>query len=223
MKKDTESPRALATISSKRIDKDGQYRALLWTKKGTHHATFPNTFSKSDGIFSAVAQTFSLEKGSLKNLSRINSEDFTKISGELLKIEESGLPNKMLFGIVYGKDKQTNLDEMFSNETGSDNFYTFMDMLGARVDLENVDEELMKFAGFVGADFNQKIQVYVTKHIGIDICFHVSTLLPFNSADEQQLARKRKIGNDIVVVVYNESTESFDPSQAFSKVKNPLI
>eukprot|EP00026_Physarum_polycephalum_P018624 Phypoly_transcript_20274.p1 GENE.Phypoly_transcript_20274~~Phypoly_transcript_20274.p1 ORF type:complete len:202 (+),score=24.86 Phypoly_transcript_20274:66-608(+) len=41
-----------------------------------------------------------------------------------------------------------------------------------------------------------------TQYEGFEIMFHVSTLLPFNPGDTQQLARKRHIGNDIVAIVF---------------------
>ena len=40
--------------------------------------------------------------------------------------------------------------------------------------------------------------------------FHVSTLLPFKEkGDNQQLERKRHIGNDIVAIVFQVGTQSF--------------
>merc|ERR1719461_839964 len=41
--------------------------------------------------------------------------------------------------------------------------------------------------------------------------FHVSTLLPFSDSDQQQLQRKRHIGNDIVGVVFQEGNTPFSP------------
>jgi len=41
--------------------------------------------------------------------------------------------------------------------------------------------------------------------------FHVSTLLPFKEGDSQQLERKRHIGNDILVIVFKEGNQPFDP------------
>merc|ERR1712146_513020 len=53
--------------------------------------------------------------------------------------------------------------------------------------------------------------VFVT-HQSLDIMFHVGPLLPYFEADLQQVERKRHIGNDVVVLVFNESGEPFDPS-----------
>lgn len=43
------------------------------------------------------------------------------------------------------------------------------------------------------------------------IMFHVSTLLPYYPRDEQQVERKRHLGNDIVVIVFLEPGAQFTP------------
>lgn len=48
---------------------------------------------------------------------------------------------------------------------------------------------------------------------GIEIMFHVSTLLPYEKHDPQKLQRKRHIGNDIVCVVFLEADNTpFSPA-----------
>jgi len=47
--------------------------------------------------------------------------------------------------------------------------------------------------------------------------FHVSTLIPYVPDDEQQIERKRHIGNDIVMIVFKEGTQPFDPQVMRSK------
>lgn len=48
---------------------------------------------------------------------------------------------------------------------------------------------------------------------GIEIMFHVSTLLPYERHDPQKLQRKRHIGNDIVCVVFLEADNTaFSPA-----------
>ena len=42
--------------------------------------------------------------------------------------------------------------------------------------------------------------------------FHVSTLLPFFPSDPQQLERKRHLGNDVVMIIFNEGSTPFDPA-----------
>lgn len=53
--------------------------------------------------------------------------------------------------------------------------------------------------------------------------FHVSTLLPYNKNDHQQLERKRHIGNDIVAVVFQEDSTPFAPDMIASNFLHAFI
>ena len=41
--------------------------------------------------------------------------------------------------------------------------------------------------------------------------YHVATMIPYSPGDEQQIPRKRHIGNDIVVVIFKEGNTPFNP------------
>ena len=56
-----------------------------------------------------------------------------------------------------------------------------------------------------------------------EIMFHVSTLLPYNKNDHQQLERKRHIGNDIVAVVFQEESTPFAPDMIASNFLHAFI
>lgn len=47
---------------------------------------------------------------------------------------------------------------------------------------------------------------------GFEIMYHVSTMLPFNTLDPQQIQRKRHIGNDIVCIVFVDGDQPFVPN-----------
>ena len=53
--------------------------------------------------------------------------------------------------------------------------------------------------------------------------FHVASLLPFYEADTQQLERKRHLGNDVVVIIYKEGNQKFDPSCLHSEFNHVFI
>lgn len=53
--------------------------------------------------------------------------------------------------------------------------------------------------------------------------FHVSTLLPYNKNDTQQLERKRHIGNDIVAIVFQEENTPFAPDMIASNFLHAFI
>lgn len=54
-----------------------------------------------------------------------------------------------------------------------------------------------------------KYSVY-TIYEGHEIMFHVSTLLPYSKDNRQQVERKRHIGNDIVNIVFVDTSEGSD-------------
>ena len=53
--------------------------------------------------------------------------------------------------------------------------------------------------------------------------FHVSTLLPHSSINEQQLERKRHIGNDRVAIVFQDETTPFSPKMIKSKLLHVFL
>jgi RAP1 GTPase activating protein 1 len=53
--------------------------------------------------------------------------------------------------------------------------------------------------------------------------FHVSTLLPHSTKDEQQLERKRHIGNDRVAIIFQEENTPFSPEMINSKLLQVFI
>lgn len=127
----------------------------------------------------------------------------------------------MVIGVVYGQGAQRSIDEMLGNRTGSDAFSAFLDILGRDLELHaNGDEELKRFAGFAGQSADEPAHVYRTQHRGLELVFHVSTLLPCSETDAQQVARKRKIGNDVVTLIFSESSQPLEPHLSASKVNH---
>lgn len=93
-------------------------------------------------------------------------------------------------------------------------FNQFLTFLGEKIELKG-------WKGYkAGLDINDGqtgTHSYYTKWQGYEIMFHVSPLLPFNVNDKQQLERKRHIGNDIVVIVFQDSDVPFQFSSVSSK------
>ena len=82
--------------------------------------------------------------------------------------------------------------------------------LGEKVRLKGFD----KYKGGLDTvhDLTGKESVY-TNYRGIEIMFHVSTMLPHEENDPQKLQKKRHIGNDIVCCAFVESDSTlFLPS-----------
>uniref|UniRef100_A0A8B9JF86 GTPase-activating Rap/Ran-GAP domain-like protein 3 n=1 Tax=Astyanax mexicanus TaxID=7994 RepID=A0A8B9JF86_ASTMX len=116
------------------------------------------------------------------------------------------------FGVLFAKDGQLTDDEMFSNETGSENFEKFLNLLGDKICLQG-------WAGYRGGldtkNDTTGINSIYTVYQGHELMFHVSTMLPYSKENKQQVERKRHIGNDIVTIVFQEGDDaspSFKPS-----------
>jgi len=95
-------------------------------------------------------------------------------------------------------------------ENASEDYKQFLNFLGETIELKG-------WKGYrAGLDVNEgqtgNYSVY-TKWQGYEIMFHVGTHLPFKVGDAQQLERKRHIGNDIVIIIFQDKgTKPFDLS-----------
>jgi len=122
---------------------------------------------------------------------------------ELVELEEKQVVRSYKFGVGYVKEGQMTELEMLSNcfEDISPEFDTFLHFLGDRIRLKG-------WKGYrAGLDVNNDQtgthSVYTRWH-GYEIMFHVSPLLPDHPTDIQQLERKRHVGNDIVLILFQD-------------------
>eukprot|EP01118_Nematostelium_gracile_P009355 TRINITY_DN3141_c0_g1_i3.p1 TRINITY_DN3141_c0_g1~~TRINITY_DN3141_c0_g1_i3.p1 ORF type:complete len:198 (-),score=41.63 TRINITY_DN3141_c0_g1_i3:132-725(-) len=133
------------------------------------------------------------------------------------------------FGILYAKEGQKKEDEMFSNGDTQDmdtdpnvsqQFKDFLQFVGHRVDLLN-------WRGYRGGLDVRSVttgrQSVYKEFNNNPIMFHVSTLLPFSRADRQQLERKRHIGNDLVVIIFQDGDTPYRPTTISSRQVHVVI
>jgi len=127
------------------------------------------------------------------------------IQKDILWLEKQEGSMNFKFGVIYAKPGQFLDDELFSNESGSARFEAFLGLLGERVRLRG----WTKFRGGldVRGDMTGEHSVYTTQEEH-EVMFHVSTLLPYNIEDSQQVERKRHIGNDIVNIIFVDGDRS---------------
>jgi hypothetical protein len=65
---------------------------------------------------------------------------------------------------------------------------------------------------------------YYTSEGSCQMMFHISTYLPYKRNDSQQIERKCHIGNDVVVIVWQDDiTCTFDPSSITSQFNTIFI
>jgi len=147
-------------------------------------------------------------------VNRLKKVDDPRLPQALLTYEEQQRIKGFKFGILYADDGQTKEDQMFSNVGSSPSFEKFLDFMGQRVELE----QLRGFrAGLDTKGGSTGTHTIYRRYNNNDILFHVSTMLPFNPKDKQQLERKRHIGNDIVIIIFQEGETVYKPTTISSR------
>lgn len=135
----------------------------------------------------------------------------TPTEGEHLLVEhekrDMRITRRLKFGILLCLKDQEKEEDMFGNFTSTPAFDHFLEGMGHKVTLSG-------YQGFAGGldtrgTNSTGTHSYVHDWPGVgqsgpfQIMYHVSPLLPHGEAD-QNLAKKRHIGNDIVAIVFQE-------------------
>ncbi len=151
------------------------------------------------------------------------AEDDDRIPSLLLTLHDRQRVTGFKFGVLYAKRHQYRESEFFSNTSTSAQFDEFLSFLGEKIELDG-------WEGFRGgldvrSGSTGKHAVYTEYNPGkCPILFHVSTYLPFDSNNDQQLERKRHIGNDLVVIVFQDSSETpFRPAEVSSRMIHVIV
>eukprot|EP01103_Thecamoeba_quadrilineata_P017213 TRINITY_DN6008_c0_g1_i1.p1 TRINITY_DN6008_c0_g1~~TRINITY_DN6008_c0_g1_i1.p1 ORF type:complete len:594 (+),score=96.42 TRINITY_DN6008_c0_g1_i1:48-1784(+) len=175
-----------------------------------------------------VPSNIGTRKGLIALKPEFNNIKFTKSSSDalitdLILFDKKHLPRKCSkIGVLYCRPSQTNETEWYNNEKGSHDFEEFLEFLGEKVSLQG-------WRGYRGGldvtnNSTGTHSIYTNYH-GMEMMFHVSTLLPYRSDDLQQLERKRHIGNDIVLVLFRERdcSDYFSPTQIYSQFNHVFL
>eukprot|EP01090_Pellita_catalonica_P014256 TRINITY_DN3582_c0_g1_i1.p1 TRINITY_DN3582_c0_g1~~TRINITY_DN3582_c0_g1_i1.p1 ORF type:complete len:590 (-),score=88.28 TRINITY_DN3582_c0_g1_i1:100-1869(-) len=119
------------------------------------------------------------------------------------------------FGVLFCKDGQSTEEEMFGNRHGSEEFDRFLNFLGEKIPLKGWPHYR---AGLDVSDDVSTGEYSIYRKWGeYEVMFHVSTLLPYNPLDIQQVGRKRHLGNDIAVIIFKDGKRPFNPSSITSE------
>ncbi|KAG1437911.1 hypothetical protein G6F56_012872 [Rhizopus delemar] len=95
----------------------------------------------------------------------------------------------------------------------------FTHLAGLERDLLRYDA-LAGYKGYAGG-LDKKVDeageyTFVSKWKEHEIAFHVGPMMPLKKNDDQQVQRKRHIGNDIVSIIFIEEDQAFDPRAIIS-------
>jgi hypothetical protein len=197
---------------------EGFYRALIRYKNGDialkipDHALLKSLKKHSSPSAKDLMEALKEHVGSLTDIPfdfvAVHFKESSIPHQAIKDMEARLMPKGYKFGVMYSKQGQTTDDEILSNNESSAAFEMFLKILGDRVDLrgfEGYNGGLDVRHGSTGAH-----SVY-TKFKEHEVMFHVATLLPYVEGDQQQLEKKRHIGNDVVVIVFQDGDTPFQP------------
>ncbi len=213
-------------------------RALVYSPEGTMRQTLvvdcgdlDTAGSKKGTVSSRSGKALLAAAGSASDLRALLLEKFPGLSlqrvpvaahadmaAKLLEYERNHTDIRRRVGVLFFPKGVREENAVFKS-TGSPDLYEFMDMLAERVRLQG----WQKYAGGLNTQNNSTgFESYYTEFLGFNMMFHVNSLLE-DDGSEQQLSRKRFIGNDLVVIVFLEGEEPFDASMITSQMCHTFI
>ncbi|KAI1295662.1 Rap1 GTPase-activating protein 1 [Halotydeus destructor] len=193
----------ILSLKQETINFRDTFRILLRTVSYCLHGLVPTSSICADRYDrEAVVRCLGDEAGLKPNLAL---GQLPSTPDELLKLDQVFIKSELKVGVVYIKQGQTTEEAILANKIESPAFKEFLDLLGDRIQLKGFD----KYKGGLDTvhDLTGTESVY-TWHKGVEIMFHVSTMLPHEENDPQKLQKKRHIGNDIVCVAFIESDDT---------------
>lgn len=164
---------------------------------------------------SLIYKAFRAFLSSMGLLSTTNRAVFTRLDTNhkfyrgLKQLDKLYERETMKIGVIYVRNQQENEKDIFKNETASDLYKEFVQGLGWSVDLKT-------HRGFLGGlDNSAQLSTGATapyfSNATTEVIFHDLTRMPTKANDNQQIHKKRHIGNDFVHIVWSEHDRDYRP------------
>uniref|UniRef100_F7DCJ6 Signal-induced proliferation-associated protein 1 n=1 Tax=Callithrix jacchus TaxID=9483 RepID=F7DCJ6_CALJA len=144
-----------------------------------------------------------------------------KVPRTLLTLDEQVLSFQRKVGILYCRAGQGSEEEMYNNQEAGPAFMQFLTLLGNVVRLKGFESYRAQLDTKTDSTGTHSLYTTYQDH---EIMFHVSTMLPYTPNNQQQLLRKRHIGNDIVTIVFQEpGSKPFCPTTIRSHFQHVFL
>ncbi|XP_027264382.1 signal-induced proliferation-associated protein 1 [Cricetulus griseus] len=144
-----------------------------------------------------------------------------KVPRTLLTLDEQVLSFQRKVGILYCRAGQGSEEEMYNNQEAGAAFMQFLTLLGDVVRLKGFESYRAQLDTKTDSTGTHSLYTTYQDH---EIMFHVSTMLPYTPNNQQQLLRKRHIGNDIVTIVFQEpGSKPFCPTTIRSHFQHVFL
>ncbi|KAM7085991.1 signal-induced proliferation-associated protein 1 [Molossus nigricans] len=144
-----------------------------------------------------------------------------KVPRTLLTLDEQVLSFQRKVGILYCRAGQGSEEEMYNNQEAGPAFTQFLSLLGNVVRLKGFENYRAQLDTKTDSTGMYSLYTVYQDH---EIMFHVSTMLPYTPNNQQQLLRKRHIGNNIVTIVFQEpGSKPFSPTTIRSHFQHVFL
>jgi len=189
-------------------------RSLLCSDETSSSSTplSPSKHKMADKLIEVLSPEF--------DLSLISDSHAPK---DLLQLEVEDPAKKFCFdvGVLFSRRDQSLERDMFDNEHGSPEFNEFMEIIGDKITLQGWSG----YRGGLDVQNNSKGPVsFYTEWQGLEIMYHVSTLLPYNPQDPDKLSRSGVLRNDIAIIVFREfGGTPYPPASIRSKLNHIVL
>eukprot|EP01120_Amphizonella_sp_Union-15-10_P014096 TRINITY_DN671_c0_g2_i2.p1 TRINITY_DN671_c0_g2~~TRINITY_DN671_c0_g2_i2.p1 ORF type:complete len:358 (+),score=67.09 TRINITY_DN671_c0_g2_i2:696-1769(+) len=217
----SQNPVIVSALQEDKVKGGHKWRVLARTKKDDYYFTI-EAASKKKMLKYLYGFATDVLGPDLELYELPDPKTAQSLKQDLVHMEDRILIKAYKFGVVYCKKGQTDECDMFSNDKPSKRFNEFMDMMGTKTRLKG-------YKGYKGGLDTEHdttgTHAYVTEFKGFEIVYHCSTLLPLTMENgTQQVARKRHIGNDVVVIIFQDGpTGGFSPATITSKFNHVYL
>ncbi|XP_059566057.1 signal-induced proliferation-associated protein 1 isoform X2 [Myotis daubentonii] len=144
-----------------------------------------------------------------------------KVPRTLLTLDEQVLSFQRKVGILYCRAGQGSEEEMYNNQEAGPALMQFLTLLGDVVRLKGFESYRAQLDTKTDSTGTHSLYTVYQDH---EIMFHVSTMLPYTPNNQQQLLRKRHIGNNIVTIVFQEpGSKPFCPTTIRSHFQHVFL
>eukprot|EP01125_Pyxidicula_operculata_P001024 TRINITY_DN108_c8_g2_i1.p1 TRINITY_DN108_c8_g2~~TRINITY_DN108_c8_g2_i1.p1 ORF type:complete len:1167 (+),score=338.57 TRINITY_DN108_c8_g2_i1:63-3563(+) len=182
---------------------NGKYLALKTTKKGSESFEIDSNQIRNskDGQKKKLSESIENYLNATHGQFSFYQELNTNFSNDLRMIEKKHPQKQKAFKLafMYSTGQEKTLQDFFAHRDGSPEYFKFLDLLGEKINLKSHKG----YRGDIGVEIEQ--DSYYTKWGEIEVMFHICLWF----TPEQH---RRLIGNDIVFVIFHDSTVPFDPA-----------
>jgi len=127
----------------------------------------------------------------------------------IVNFENRTFTKQFKFGVLLRCKGQNNELGMYKNNIHSEGYEEFLNFIGEKIELNGWDKYA---AGLCTTDdsLDGTHSIY-TEFKEYEIMFHVSSLISYDEKTLLQSKRKNYLGNDVILIIYDESKIPFDP------------